>query len=654
MVLPPIASVPDSPSQVGSYIAELVGKSRIDLRAMGVLQPQSRLPASGASKGFSKKGDRLPPVCTVLPALASLEPLLLDTIDGFSPRRKGVRHRSSHERQPEQKTGPSPRATAILEKEQAEKAVQAVRRLHPDQYIVGRRFPLDGVELQFDHAQVDDAQVVEWLTRPPSSLTRGNGQRSRAASQISACVRSPSPPRSHSNSNQQGPRSPRKRRVRHCRDDVDNPKKDSDGGSLSHSPCNRCSTGRMPLEDMLSKIEVVPDDVVQTYFKEEEERERKLRLAAIIINALGDEAELKRNARAQEAKKELAKKTKFAAAAFATVFDKEEITIMEKKEDTEADKAETEDAMAKAALKTIVRAGGAWGKRMESMSFGRKSTGDVELPPEKTLERIDPGERMHIESKRRTLTETARLLVFGAIGNEDCVWTRDKDAMLCGPVGSKEEVLEFWKAWRTLDTNRHGKVEVDEIRGLARRLKRMKIGDKIVQILKRLQLKDLTLDDSLRLCWPCAQESDVLWMRAVIDEQRNAAYKVATPPVLEKDELNGLKCVFGLLLAEARKSAAEGTGNRCVNFGDKVPVDLVVERGYLDIDLAKRNIKLWACESDESLNELEFVQMLVPSGRRVAVDSTRAVDEDGKLIVNKPMFGWIHATDSSACATAGV
>jgi len=274
---------------------------------------------------------------------------------------------------------------------------------------------------------------------------------------------------------------------------------------------------------------------------------------------------------------------------------------------------------------------------------------------------------------RREACQLLRLFVFGSVGNEMKKGTKEKEKIYYENIGTQDKVKQLHYIWEKLDSDGSGMVELPdfkvfveqciadplridvEVQQQPRRNSTVKsqhsgkeclrlpslgsgtqediakFGHRLYDRMAELMLgrkSPLTVEDLMRIIWPCSQALDLRTMRAWCDgfSLASARWRVPTPKVLPAAELEALSAVF----AHFDKDCS-GT----------VTAEELVHSGLLDRDQAQR----YLCEVDtkghDEVNLAEFCEMLCPTGFRATDSSDTGTDSIGqRLVYDSRLGGW--------------
>lgn len=258
-----------------------------------------------------------------------------------------------------------------------------------------------------------------------------------------------------------------------------------------------------------------------------------------------------------------------------------------------------------------------------------------------------------INMARKEACRMLRLFVFGKVGNEDAKTTAERDRVLCGSIGTKEEMLELYNVWAMLDDDASGRADITEFRRLAEanlqeyiRLHGTvgavfdpmaflpwvkggiagnvedstkfikKLCDKLVPLLLGKK-SSFTMEDMVRLMWPCAQPPEIKTMLSWCKDFRSMkrACRVRTPPVLDVDELEGLSSVFHHI--------QDGSG--------VLTWQELVSRGLHDPEEEETR--------QSPLGVLQFCELMCPSGYRAHANALVGSDPLGNRVFYDEKLG---------------
>lgn len=242
---------------------------------------------------------------------------------------------------------------------------------------------------------------------------------------------------------------------------------------------------------------------------------------------------------------------------------------------------------------------------------------------EDVIDAVGPSKK--IDVFRREACDAVRIIVFGAIGNERETQTREREKIYHENCGTYEKVIKLWKVFGQIDEDHSGRIDILELKAYAEKINQKKSGEKASNAL--LGKKSLiTVDDFMRLIWPCAQTEHLKKMNGWIKDYTSSIRRVKTPPVLPDTEFEGL-------IENFRFFDADRSGT--------VSLDELVASGLIDEDEAKGYLSEWDHTGEEgTFNEMEFCRMMCPAGYRAYAEAPVATDKDGNQIILEEGFGW--------------
>lgn len=153
--------------------------------------------------------------------------------------------------------------------------------------------------------------------------------------------------------------------------------------------------------------------------------------------------------------------------------------------------------------------------------------------------------------------------------------------------------------------------------------------------------KTVTVEDVLRILWPCAGLEHLRQMRAWREETLRAStkWRVPTPQVLPEEELEALVAVFKYYDKDKK---------------EEISLDELVIAGLLERDVAQRIIVEGNASGDGCVDVGEFCDIMCPAGFRAKETTERATTQDGTAIVyDKRLGGWRFDSDAEQAAGAG-
>lgn len=575
------------PCLAGTYVAEQTSKTACEL--ISVTAPKS--PSSTKKLGqrderrrrrrdesnLDKDGTL---ACTVLPALSTIDPLLLRTSEGFFQpgtfrnRKKRPKDQAA-DKLPDINEASSSREEGIR---------RMVCRLHKGVRQSGSSPTGD------DFMDQTDAEAMSELTRPKTG-TKLHQELMRSAA-LPAQSESSSKSNTFNLTNRSGsgftPRSgSSKKKKRHANHyDLFAAVSDDNSRMSSTMSCSRhnwIANGKKIRDEiksdlMVTTISILPENAVEDFFKEEE-------------RVLSEKA--------AEKKKKSAKSRIGFAASLGNVL----------KKNKELLDAGSSRGLAPAQLQPEVEA--ALEKKMTVMQEWSELL-DAVMPQKK------------IDKVRRQACESLRMFVFGVVGNENETLAKEKEKIFYESCGERDKVVKLWKVWTQLDDDHSGRVDISEFRAYAEKVGKKKMGEKAMGALLGKK-SSFSLEDMMCLIWPCAQTNDVAKMKQWIKDYVASMRRVATPPILGQSEYEGL-------IENFRFFDADGSGY--------VSVEELVSSGLLDKEQAQRYLDEWDDEGCGEFSEIAFCHMLCPTGYRAYAGAQIATDKDGNQVVYEDLFGW--------------
>eukprot|EP00444_Apocalathium_aciculiferum_P001988 CAMPEP_0183417192 /NCGR_PEP_ID=MMETSP0370-20130417/24269_1 /TAXON_ID=268820 /ORGANISM="Peridinium aciculiferum, Strain PAER-2" /LENGTH=328 /DNA_ID=CAMNT_0025600759 /DNA_START=1 /DNA_END=987 /DNA_ORIENTATION=+ len=273
---------------------------------------------------------------------------------------------------------------------------------------------------------------------------------------------------------------------------------------------------------------------------------------------------------------------------------------------------------------------------------------------------------IEVTSDRKEACQMLRFFTFGSIGNESCRTAKEKEQIFAEPIGQTEVVRSLFILWSRLDEDGSGRVDIGEFREFAQvrirecfelaekdvgiaalpawlqfrsdsDMKRFigKLCDKLVQLLLGKK-SSFTIDDMMKVIWPCAQVSDLREMRKWCKEFSKAVDKkrVRTPPVLPLAEFEGLCSVFQFFDDDCSGS---------------VQMDELISKGLIYEDQAEQYRLEWDTNGDGVLDLYEFCEMMCPVGYRAHEKSLVGSSPEGaKLVFDTKLDCWRVADGQEA------
>lgn len=242
----------------------------------------------------------------------------------------------------------------------------------------------------------------------------------------------------------------------------------------------------------------------------------------------------------------------------------------------------------------------------------------------------------NISRAQREAAEALRTLLLGStapkeakggsstsLGSTGARSNAAERSALSSPRGTKREVIRLATAWARVDADHSGRVNTLEFREFA---KRESLDEKLVGTALGRK-NSFTLEDLLRIMWPCAAHGDVKAMASWVADFKKGEIRAKTPQPLTKEEYEVLTETF-------RGLDSDGSG--CVEIAE------LVKTGVLDQETASRFLAEFDDDGSGQLNEAEFCEMMCDSGRRINESATLACDTVGNRIVLEEGIGWLR------------
>lgn len=223
--------------------------------------------------------------------------------------------------------------------------------------------------------------------------------------------------------------------------------------------------------------------------------------------------------------------------------------------------------------------------------------------------------------------EAARMLFLGSMGNEELRTAREKERVFYVKCGQRDSVLKLARAFRGMDSDKSGRVHLYEFREYSSKFDPTTFGPIAARVEQALlgRKSSFTLEDMMRLCWPCARIRELRAMQAMVIERRSTNLRIKTPPLLPHSEYEGLLENFRFFDVD---------GNGTVSF------DELVETGLVDKETEARYKAEWDRTGDGTLNVAEFCEMLCPTGFRAFPGALVASDFEGNRLEFEEGAGW--------------
>lgn len=192
------------------------------------------------------------------------------------------------------------------------------------------------------------------------------------------------------------------------------------------------------------------------------------------------------------------------------------------------------------------------------------------------------------------------------------------------PRGSREDAIKVLKTWYKLDDDQSGRVDIAEFRQFTSSIGNDKLADKVCAALLGKK-SSFTIEDMMRIIWPCATGKDVKIMKMWMDEYKDSIKVVKTPPLLPQEELEALQENFKFF-------DQDNDGN--VSFTE------LVESGLLDREAADRYLADYDKDGSGELDKDEFCEVFCLNGYRAFEGTKQATDSEGNHIVYDDFVGW--------------
>jgi Ca2+-binding EF-hand superfamily protein len=214
-----------------------------------------------------------------------------------------------------------------------------------------------------------------------------------------------------------------------------------------------------------------------------------------------------------------------------------------------------------------------------------------------------------------------------------------RDKMLYEPHGTKSQVIALERVWNQLDEDNSGRVNIQEFRAFAKTGHHLqKLSDKVMGPLLGKK-SSFTIEDMMRIIWPCATLNDVKNMKRWIEEYHSWVKPTKCPETIKAEELEALIHNFKFF-------DQDGSGQ--VTFAE------LTESGLLDKDMADRYMQEWDDDGSGELNQMEFCEMFCMAGYKVHEEATSATDSDGnRVLFVEDGIGW-HRKDEWEAFLKGV
>ncbi|CAK9014991.1 unnamed protein product, partial [Durusdinium trenchii] len=270
-----------------------------------------------------------------------------------------------------------------------------------------------------------------------------------------------------------------------------------------------------------------------------------------------------------------------------------------------------------------------------------------ELPERPDL--LDQLSRQKMSQLRRDACQLMRMFVFGAVGNENCKTKRERESVFFESCGTKDDMPKLLKAWDKIDPDDAGRIELAQVQRFADRLmidlaaahkwlesnalgaqedpqsilSRMppwiastaeersrfvqKLCERLTAALSAARKPSFSLEDMMRIIWPCSSSADLAQMSAWCEEINNTRdkWQVTPPPVLPAEAKDALQAVFDYFDKDG---------------GGKISANELVLSGLVDKAGASDFVRTAAGPTGE-IGLRDFCEMLCPHGYRATQES---------------------------------
>lgn len=299
-----------------------------------------------------------------------------------------------------------------------------------------------------------------------------------------------------------------------------------------------------------------------------------------------------------------------------------------------------------------------------SIASGKDSPDPAKEPgslPEQpsTEQAVDPSKKLG--PLRRETCRMLRFFVYGAIGDEEYLTAQEKEEIFKEQIGTKEKAQMLYQMFQNIDEDGSGRVNIAEFRGFAEKtiMSRLssdvpvvvgspkfgtpawasvrspeesakfvaKLCDKLGMALLEKK-SSFCLEDLMKIIWPGAQVPQLKTMaKWCYDGDYTAAkVRVKTPPVLPKQDFDGLCSVFEYY-DEDHSGMVSG--------------DELLNKGLIYEDQMEALLKDWDQDGDGHLDVLEFCEMMCPLGFRAHEQAHTGSRSDGtRLIFDRALGCW--------------
>jgi len=267
--------------------------------------------------------------------------------------------------------------------------------------------------------------------------------------------------------------------------------------------------------------------------------------------------------------------------------------------------------------------------------------------------------KQHINSSWKEACRLMRTFIYGCVGDEGNKSKKEADRVFQEVIGTRKMVGILYEKWTKLDHDHSGRVDLIEFRDFAKQemdarwaserggaspkaAKRTDADDeqfveKLCERVEKLLLdkkSSFAIEDMMRLIWPAARVSELKQMKQWCREKamRESRSKIKPPPLLPKEELEGLRSVFMLF---------DSDGDGRVDFEE------LVREGVIYEDQRDQYTREWDHNGDGSLDLYEFCEMMCPAGYRAHARARVGSLADGRKVLYDVQLGKWRLEDAA-------
>lgn len=238
--------------------------------------------------------------------------------------------------------------------------------------------------------------------------------------------------------------------------------------------------------------------------------------------------------------------------------------------------------------------------------------------------------RTALTNAKRNACEVVRRFWWGAVGNEHARTAQEANEALYVTKATPEQVDRTWRMWKRLDIMKTGQVDSTAFLRVGHLSKGgdSRPAERAVRVLLEKKTH-CTLDEVIRVLWPCAGLSDLEAVQRQLDELREGTREAETPapPILAPAELEGL-------IGNFHHIRKEGLGDSRTRNAEVLSLDQIVHAGLLSADDGEKYFKRYGKTPSDLINCTEFCEMFCPDGFRATSNSCTATDEDGNRLAS--------------------